>query len=292
MGSKKKKYLIILNPFSGKGRARKAEKQIIKFFEKNALSYTIEHTKCAKDATQIAQKYAVSDYTHYVIGGGDGTLNEVINGLNVSQEKTLIFLPLGTVNIFAREANIPKKIGAALSLILNGTPKRIKLGKCGNKRFILMLSAGLDSYVIQHVTPTLKKRLGILSYYFVFLKSIFTYNYPTIKIQVENMIYEGSFVLVSKCKYYAGFLHITPTAHLEDDIFNICILREKGFFAIFKFLAMVLLKLNHLNKDCVYLRSKAVKIWGAELASQIDGEPGNKLPLDIFVGMNEVKFLS
>ena len=287
-----KKYLIIFNPFAGKGRALKHKEQIINFFLENNLPYLIKQTHKQKDAFHIARKYCQTDYDHYVICGGDGTINEVVNGLLPDHNKTLIFIPLGTVNIFAKENNIPKKISSALKLIFYGSIKNITAGSCGNKDFLLMQSVGIDSYVVKNVTPKLKKRFGLLAYIIVFMKSIFTYDYPQIIVENENSsTFLGTYVLVSKCKYYGGFLKITPDAHLDNNFLTVCILTKKGIIPLLKILFLSSIGLNHLNKDCIFFKTKHVKIYGEKLHSQIDGELGPTLPLHIYIKSKNVKFI-
>jgi len=283
------KYLVILNPFSGKGRARRYESKIVRFFETNGLAYVVEHTKSPKDATRIANDFSDSEFTHFVVCGGDGTLHEVVNGVDPDSGKIIAFIPLGTINIFARETGIPREIDAALALLLNGPVREIPVGKSSEKKFILMVSIGLDSYVVQNVTSTLKKAWGAFAYAFVFFKSLFSYTYPTIRVEINGSLFNGAFVLISKCRKYAGFFAITPDARIDSDSLSVCILKKRGIFPTLKLLILSLVQKNHLNKDCIFINTKRVIILAPDARSQIDGEPGGIPSLEISIDCEKIR---
>ncbi|MFH2045106.1 MAG: diacylglycerol kinase family protein [Pseudomonadota bacterium] len=284
------KYLIIINRFSGGGRVEKYESVIFDYFSSRNYAFKVEYTKGSNDALRIAKEYSSSDYNYYVICGGDGTINEVINGLS-SYSKVLIVLPFGTVNIFAKEYKISKNINKALHEIFNGEKKQLYIGNSNGKKFILMQSVGIDSFVVKCINHNLKKLFGRGSYFLMFIKAIFLYKYPLIKIRANNQEYQGTFILVSQSIYYAGFLKITPDAKMDKGLFDVCLLKKGGFYSLIKFLLFVILNINHHNKDCIYFCSDNLLVSGPAICSQSDGELSDELPLDISIYNQKINFL-
>jgi diacylglycerol kinase (ATP) len=125
----------------------------------------------------------------------------------------------------------------------------------------------------------------------MFIKAVFTYKYPLIKIKADNREYQGTFVLVSQCIYYAGFLKITPDAKMDKGLFDVCLLKKGGLYSLIKFLLFVLLNINHRNKDCIYFCSDNLLISGPAICSQSDGELSDNLPLEISIYNEKINFL-
>ncbi len=285
------KFLIIVNPVSGGGKALKKLSILKKYMEDHKFQYKIVYTKKTNDTTALAIKYYETDFNYYIICGGDGTINEVINGLPIKSNKVLMVLPLGTVNIFSKEFNIPKSINSAMDKLVNGKVVSLPVGIVNDSfRFLLMDSVGLDSFIVKHL-PHNKSKFKVFFYFFYFVKAIFNYTYPKISIKINNNFFSGTYVIVSKCRYYAGFLKITPDISLLDKYFTICLLEKGGIFATVKFLLLVILGLNRKNKDCKYFTSNSLYIFGDNLYSQADGETSLRLPLEIRIIENAFKFL-
>lgn len=284
------KYLIIMNRFAGGGRAKKYERIVFDYFSSRNYVFDVKYTKAPNDALRIAREYSLSDYNYYVICGGDGTVNEVINGLS-SYNKVLIVLPFGTVNIFAKEYKISNNITKALNEIFNGEKKQLYTGNSNGKKFLLMQSAGIDSYVVKSVNQNLKKLFGRISYFLMFIKAVFLYKYPLIKIKADTQEYQGTFIIISQCIYYAGFLKITPDAKMDKGLFDVCLLKKGGLYSLIKFLLYVILNINHRNKDCIYFCSDNLLVSGTAICSQTDGEVSDELPLEISINNDKINFL-
>lgn len=284
------KYLIIVNPMAGGKGSRKAGQRIAARFDTLGLPYVVEHTRSPGDASRLAGQYADSECSHYVVCGGDGTLHEVVNGLPPGTEKIILALPLGTVNIFAKDYGIPKNIDAALDSLLHGRIATIQPGRFDGSRFLLMLSVGIDSHVVQRVTLPWK-RWGRLAYGCSFFKALWEYGYPQVRVHIGRQVHTASFALISKCRHYAGFLPITPRAHPEDTTLSICLLTRPGLWPLLRFLASVLLGRVRSNPDCLSMTADRVVLEGQDLSSQADGEPSRPLPLSISIDPEPLRFL-
>ncbi len=284
------KYLIIVNPMAGGKDAPKAGQQVAGRFDSLGLPYVIEQTRSPGDAGRLAGEYADTEYSHYVVCGGDGTLHEVVNGLPSGSRKIIVALPLGTVNIFAKEYGIPKDVDDALETLLDGRIAAIQPGRFDGSRFLLMLSVGIDSHVVRRVTMPWKK-WGRLAYGCSFFKALWEYGYPEIRVRIGRQVHTASFALVSKCRHYAGFLPITPQAHPEDSTLSICLLTRPGLWPLLRFLTSVLLGRVRSNPDCLNVTADHVVLEGWGLSSQADGEPSRPLPLSISIDPERLRFL-
>ena len=197
---------IITNPFSGKGKnkfpllesflgikskrkanlsSREVAKKVQTYLLKHNITSEICLTEYSGHATELAASTEKKNYDLVIAIGGDGTINEVINGL-VKTDLPLAVIPSGTANVFSLEFDIPENIEKACEQIIKGNCQRIDLGKVGDKYFACMAGIGFDAYVIKHADKTLKKNWGPLSYVIVACKEFFTYKFSKIKIKVDD----------------------------------------------------------------------------------------------------------
>ncbi len=284
------KYLIIINPMAGKRDSPKAGQRVADRLDSLGLPYVMEQTRSPGDASRLAREYAKTEYSHYVVCGGDGTLHEVVNGLPSGSQKIIVALPLGTVNIFAKEYGIPKDVDEALETLLNGRIAAVQPGRYDGSRFLLMVSVGIDSHVVGRVTMPWKK-WGRLAYACSFFKALWEYGYPQVRVHIGRQEHTASFALVSKCRHYAGFLPITPRAHPEDTTLTICLLTRPGLWPLLRFLASVLLGRVSSNPDCLNVTADSVVLEAQGLSSQADGEPSHPLPLGVSIDPEPLRFL-
>ena len=164
------KLFVIFNPAA---RGEKSQR-IRRFLEtKTGSSITLAPTQRAGEARHLAARAVTEGYRVVVAAGGDGTINEVINGLGASGA-ALGVLPLGTVNVFARELGIPRRVEAAWAVIENGRTRTIDLARAesnGVARYFMQLAGvGVDARAVRAASWELKKRIGPLSYVWAGLK--------------------------------------------------------------------------------------------------------------------------
>ncbi len=153
---------LIANPVSG-GDARARIQKVLATLKSQGGDVDLFLTGARGDARKVAAVALSEGYDRIVAAGGDGTLNEVVNGV-ASPELPIAFLPLGTVNVFALEAGIPVQLEEACALAVHGSARPITLGKIGDDLFLLMVSVGWDAEAVAHVRPGLKRLVGRLAY--------------------------------------------------------------------------------------------------------------------------------
>jgi diacylglycerol kinase (ATP) len=275
-----------MNPKSGKTRSLKDKKAILDIL-KNYGDTAVYLTTGQNDRKAIRRiKEEQPDIQRIVVCGGDGTLNVAMNGLHVFEDLEFIFLPYGSVNIFAKENGYPRNNIKALSQILDhGKKKKLYPGIVNNKKtFLLMNSVGFDSFLVYQV-ESVGKKWRALSYLLAFVRFALQYDFSReFKITVdEKTEQKGNLIIISNCKKYGGFIKFTPDASFFTDDLQAFVYRGNSFFSLIKLFFLTVLKLHIKSKKTAFLQGRSMKVEG-EGHSQMDGEIGMTLPVEIHPG--------
>lgn len=276
----KMRVSLIANPVSG-GNARARIERAAGWFRGQGAEVELLLTERRGDARAYAAGLRDSDCARVVVAGGDGTLNEVANGLCGSR-LPVAFLPLGTVNVFALETGIPLALEAACRLALTGQPRRISLGQIGDDVFLLMASAGWDAAAVARLRPALKRRLGRLAYAVSALEALWlSPPQPLELILADGTCRRGFGVVASNARCYGGRYLITPGASLSSDRLELCLLRRGSRLAMLGY-ALRLGLHRPLHPPAVEFHSVAtVTVRGRGVQVQVDGDPRGTLPVTL-----------
>lgn len=280
---------IIYNPNAGTGKIKK----LLKIKEHLDLNHsvTIFDTKKPGDATEIARRES-DNFDIIVAAGGDGTINEVING--IQKDTVLGIIPLGTANILAIEAGIKNDIKSICKSIEKGVTKKIYISNINNKKFFLMAGIGYDGDIVHKMHPSLKKIFGKAMFGFLGLLEFFKLKKYNIKVETENGTAFGNWVLVTNSKHYAGPYKITKSTSIFNDnivcyVFNN--LSRLGFL-YYIFLILFYGDLGRSTKITKII-SKNIKISSKEKINvQCDGEKYGNLPIEINFSSESVNLLT
>lgn len=290
---------LIVNPASGGRRAKKYLPRIRKFLSETSL-LDISVTDNIYLIKEIASEAACrKNYDLLIAGGGDGTLNLVINAIKSAssspekaQDIPLGFIPLGISNVFALEVGIPQDPLEACKVILKANVKKLDIGKItmGNKAcyFISMAGIGFDAEVVQRVNSKLKNLLGVGAYIIRGVYDFVKYNPPPFYIQRDNGSLEKSFLaIICNAKHYGGRFTITPEAEITDGYLDICLLKNHRRRKLLPFIFGVVTNHPHLkSKNTTRFKAKKIRIHPStekSLPIQIDGDPGGSLPAEFEV---------
>ncbi|WP_203635432.1 diacylglycerol/lipid kinase family protein, partial [Thermobrachium celere] len=266
--------LFIVNPKAGNGHAVEVIKNIEEICNSMKISYTIELTKYPEHATEIANKNK-NKYNKIIAVGGDGTLNEILNGL-IDGKASLGVLPCGTGNDFAKTIYKDiKNINKIIASLINSESKKCDVGRCNNKYFINIASVGIDAEIAHKVQRSKKIFKGKSSYLFHLANTLIQYKSKKLNITVDNINIESSTLLttVSNGKYYGGGIMPTPNADIFDSKFDICHIKDMNKIKI-PFLLNKYIKGKHDGfKEVNFYRGKIVKIQSENsFAVNLDGE--------------------
>jgi YegS/Rv2252/BmrU family lipid kinase len=287
------KALLIYNPAAGPWEKRHLLKRLSSYL-KNQASWTIDvvETKQPGDATRFSEDAAQRDLEMVIVAGGDGTVNEVANGL-VGSDTALAIAPVGTGNILAHQLQMPvlsvappfhvAEVGNAL---LESRYQRVDVGKVGDRHFVCWAGIGLDAEIAAQMEPRPRytKRLRALPYIIAAFSVAFEFRGVRTRVQLEERSFNtrALLVLVSNIQLYAVFFKLARHACMDDGIFDVFVFKGLGF-------GYVLRHLLHISSGR-YLRDPAVVQALArhvqietspEIAMHVDGEPYETTPAAI-----------
>lgn len=282
------KLLLILNPIAGNRKGKKYLPWMIDFFEQHGYLVDVYQTEKSLDALSRAKK-AKNNYAVVVAVGGDGTINEVLNGLAHTKTK-LGVVPLGTENVLAQELKLSENVKQACKQIVSGSVKQVDLGKVTAvptthdtsrmqnhktkhivRYFILMSGIGFDAHVANVVAEKkmiLKKLLGSASYHLTAVQEFFRYTHQPLTITLvdpanNQIAQQGYFVVVGNAKYYGSMFQLTHKADMQDGFLDVLILKKMNLLNVFQCLLGGAIK-NHqlvnIFDDISYHKTKKLSI--------------------------------
>ena len=190
---------------------------------------TVVETSRRGDAERLAREAASSGVGLVIAGGGDGTVNEIVNGLaGVAHPPMVGVLPLGTANVLARELGLPLDVGAAATALASGRPRTVHLGLVNGRRFVMMAGVGFDARVVAAVRPEMKSRFGRLAYVATTAGLWIRGQAARYRLDVGGTSEEVGSVVVAKGRFYAGGFVACPDADLSRPELALCVLRSSG----------------------------------------------------------------
>ena len=277
---------LVVNPAAGSNTARSLDRISSLLKKKASLSSFI--TEKQGDAFEFAQGSKKTD--RIIVAGGDGTINEVINGLLSSddpetQEIPLAIIPCGTANVFAKELGIPEDIDGAVHRIFSGLVNKISLGLINGRYFSLMAGIGFDAETVLGVkNDFIKKISGKLAHVVSGLKVLIHHKPAPMRIITSDKELHGYTAVIGNAKCYGGFFYVTPDASVTDDHLDVCVFQGKTRLDLLRFVGGVL-RHKHLDfKDVEYLKATELEITSdSTVHVQIDGEYFGTLPVKIEV---------
>ena len=275
-----KRGFLIFNPSAGMNKKSDAAvAQVIRLFEKHKIDITPSPTFPDLSVVSQVQELLSHEPDLLVSWGGDGTVNEIVNGM-FGHEIPLGILAGGTANLLTRELGLPLRISDAIRVIAKGNTKRISVGRANGRYFLLMVGMGFDSQVIKNVDWNLKKAVGTWAFGVAALKTATSYAYPKFKVRVDGVEKECIFAVVCNGKEYGAFFHLTPEANLTDEFFWVCLFKEAGFGNFLRYTFHALIAKHHLLKDVEIFRATELEAIGPSTTPvQADGDIIGYLPM-------------
>jgi YegS/Rv2252/BmrU family lipid kinase len=266
---------IIVNPASHNALRDKHRAQINEWLATNGWAVEWRASERPGHATEIAAEAARAGTPLVLVAGGDGALNEVINGL-ADTATAVGVIPTGTVNLWARELGIRrKKPAVAVEQSLTGDCRRIDLGRAGGRYFHSMASYGIDAAVTAGVSNRLKGIIGAAAYAVAsFWAAIRFRSYEyTLELDDERVTMRVLMVIASNTREYAGITQINTDAIVDDGLLDVRIFEGHGRLNIALHALRVLLRLHRRAKKVHFRRVRRLVIHGdPPLPLQLDGD--------------------
>ena len=279
-----KKVKFIYNPYSGENLILDHLDKVIKIHQQ--AGYTIVPYRIDKeeDVINAFSDFKECNYHYVLIAGGDGTIDNVVNvmakcGISIP----IGILPVGTANDFAKFLGMPSDISKACRQILSSEVTTVDLGSINDKYFVNVASTGLFTDVSQKTDVNLKNTIGKLAYYLKGLEELPNFRKLAIKINSDEMNYEGNmyFMLVFNGQT-AGNFKLATRANATDGLLDVIIFKAIPIIELIPLFVKVL-KGEHLDSEnVIYFKTNNLYVESNEdIVTDIDGEKGPDFPLNI-----------
>ncbi len=280
--------VIILNPVSGGGNKSERLEAVKKAaLDLKFLGEILTTTK-EISAKTLAKKEIKKGRKKIIVGGGDGTIFEVIDEL-VGKSIVLGIMPLGTGNLFARNLRIPLSIPESLKIALNNKESMIDVGRANGTYFTVIAGLGVDAHIMEKSEGDMKKRFGYFAYVINALKSVF-YKNKTYKITIDDkkpQTYKAKSVLIANMDEIQGGLKIVPYANPKSGTLKIGVIKAQSMLNIFDLFLNSAAYQIHKSKHYELLTCKKalVEVQNGTSPFECDGttfKPVRKLKIEVY----------
>jgi YegS/Rv2252/BmrU family lipid kinase len=285
---------LIVNPTSGPWDIRRELPAVLKYLEKQGWQATLSQTERPGEATEQALQARDAGLDTVIVVGGDGTINEVVNGLAES-EVALGVLPGGTGNVWAKELGLPTRsprhlwpLVDSVKTLIPGGARRIDLGKANGRYFLQWAGLGLDAEVTYAVEPRTRtqRRLGVLAVVVAGVATAVNLAGTRTRVWIDDKrIYRRSILIViSNSQLYGGVVRIATDARLDDGLLDVSVFAGNGFLSVLRMAAGVILGVHGRDPRHSLYRGRSIRVEAAKpMPVHVDGEPFGTTPLDCVV---------
>jgi YegS/Rv2252/BmrU family lipid kinase len=276
---------IIINP------AARGAKSRLRRLQEVAPEAIIKTTRGPGDAEAQAERAVDQGYQTIVAAGGDGTVNEIVNGIG-NAPVALGILPMGTVNVFAMELGIPFNLEAAWKVIRAPKSRRIDLPSANGHLFVQMAGVGLDAQIVQRNKSDVKAVLGPLSYLLT-ATSVAAEKPPVLRVYCDGKEEaEGSFVLVGNGRFYGGPFALFNEADIQDGLLDICVFKHMNYLALMRYFRGALFGSLSRFSDVHYFKARKLFVQAdRHVPLEADGELAGHAPVEFLLRRHKLRVL-
>ncbi len=284
----RRRFLVIYNPIAGARRASRLRAVVEALTGRFGAEVTVRPTAGRGDAEAMARAVTPGGFDAVVVAGGDGTINEAINGLSAPGPREagvpLGLVPLGTANVLANELGLPADAGRTAEALARGGVRSVCLGVANGRCFSMMAGAGLDAHVVEKVDSRLKRLVGKGAYVAETLAQLLSPRERRYTVTVGERSWDVASVVIANGHYYGGTFVCAPDARLSDPNLHVCLFPGMGRLNAMRYIWGVTLgRLRHF-RDYRVEPTDRVTVTGPEgEAVQGDGDVIARLPVEIAV---------
>jgi diacylglycerol kinase (ATP) len=272
---------IIANPVAGGGRGAVQAEALVRALDSKGIEATLFLTEKAGDGRLEATR-AEADVVAVV--GGDGTLNEVLNGLPDAPSCAVAILPVGTANVVARQLGMKSEADFVAEAIAAGNVVAMDVGLHSGQRFLLGAGAGLDAAVAHAVHAGRGHKSNLLKWVYPAVRTALLYDYPNIRVTIDGecVADDGGYVIVGNCRNSAGIFPATPLADISDSKLDVCVMRQITWYRLLWLVVRVWSPDFIAMPWITYRQGRCIELESADgdttVLMQIDGDPAGELP--------------
>ncbi|WP_102335313.1 diacylglycerol/lipid kinase family protein [Salimicrobium jeotgali] len=287
------KAMLIINPSSGQEKGLKFEEEATAALKKQHEEVTVKYTEGEGDATRFAEEASFGKYDALVAMGGDGTINESVNGLAEKDHKPVFgFVPLGTVNDFARALGIPMDEKKAIGVLETANSRSVDIGKIAGERYFMnVLAVGAIAEAVYQVSPEQKSKFGPLAYLIEGARAIKDETPFDLSIDYDGKKWEGKayLVLTALTNSVGGIESFAQHADVNDGAFHVFILKEFSLPKVVQLIPDLFKGELKSNEQVEYFTAADMKVdTSLDLVVNIDGDEGVELPFEARLLHNEL----
>jgi YegS/Rv2252/BmrU family lipid kinase len=286
----RRRILVIYNPAAGRSRRQRLD-AVVAGLQAAGCDVLLRATTRRGDAEAFARESRMQDHDVLLAAGGDGTINEVVNGLTAAAPP-LALCPMGTANVLAAEIGLMVAPEAIVHAVLHGTVREIWPGDANGRHFLMMAGVGFDAEVVAGIAPRLKRALGKGAYVVETLRQLVRYRYPRFRVVIDGVAHDAASAIIANGRFYAGRYVVAPQARLETPAFQVCLFRAGGPLAVLWYGTALLLDLVPRLPGVTLVSGARVEVSGPPGPVQGDGDIIATLPLTATVAPQPVRLLT
>jgi diacylglycerol kinase (ATP) len=284
-----KDAVLIVNPLAGGGRRMRQLDEARRILRAAGIETELQPTTAPGHATDLARQAVAQSRQLAIVCGGDGTVNEAVNGLAGSYVPMAI-LPAGTANVLAKELSLPWNLPKASRLLTQMEFRRIALGlvipekSSGPPRYFISLAgAGPDGAIVSAVRPEIKLKAGIIAYWQEGFRQLTSYKFPRFRVSTGGESAIATLVVIGRTKHYGGPFKITTEADLLKNDFELVLITTQSAWRYLAYLPLLFAEKLRGAEHVKYWRSTSLRCEATDDGSvllQVDGEPAGQLPAE------------
>jgi YegS/Rv2252/BmrU family lipid kinase len=287
-----KNAILISNPVAGIRSARRAHRidEAVAALREAGITAQLCFTSNPGDGKQLASEAVKQGRDLVIACGGDGTINEVINGLAPSKVP-LAVLPGGTANIVAKELGLPGGIIKAARHLPSWRPCRVSLGRASweesglslQRYFLAVAGVGFDAHVISHLNIDMKLRTGLVAYIWEAVRQVFRYDFPRFRFKTDGLAALSTFAVVQRSRRYAGWLKLAPPHSIREPGLSCCLFEGFGSGRYLRYAIGILTQTHRRLGDVRSVEGSCIHCTSEKhqeaVYFEVDGELTGRIPV-------------
>jgi diacylglycerol kinase (ATP) len=286
----------IVNPKSGASSGEKLPGwRFEQYIAGRGFDVRANLTRSLEHACELANNAAVDeDCAMVVVVGGDGTVREVAHGL-MGSNKPMLIVPGGTENLLANELGLEKSLSILTRTFEEGFIRMFDLGNINGRFFTSIAGFGFDGEVVKGVSQKRTGHITYFDYFWPLWRTFWKYRFDAMTVEVDGeRIFDGrGLVFVGNISRYALGLNILKNANFSDGLLDVCIYKCTGQMHLVKHSLITVMRQHQRLRDVIYRQGRFITVSSGnpDLPTEVDGDPGPAMPVQITVVPNAVRLM-
>jgi diacylglycerol kinase (ATP) len=291
-----RRLLVIYNPTSGRRRRRKLDRWLA-HLQAMGAEVTLNETTAPRHAEALARAADPGRVDAVAVAGGDGTINDAVNGL-AGSSLPLAILPLGTANVLANEIGLPRSVAALADIAAFGRAAEVWPGEAlpegasEGRRFLIMAGIGFDADVVEHLDLALKRRTGKFAYVWSILGRLRDYRACSFSADIDGAAVSGASLVAARSHFYGGRFVLAPAARLEHRLLQVAVFGHAGRGAALGYMAAMGLGALSRCRSLRIVPGQTVRLIApAGAPVQLDGDIQLRLPARLRIAATPLRLV-